>query len=148
MVVNCLADISWNMKGLTTVLAWVTLAMMEHHDQKHIEEERGYLAYTYTPTILQKVRTGTQTGWGPGGRICYRGPSEVQLLVCSPWLFHRTQNQRQPTDAFPHYGLGCPTSTTMKMFYRLPYNPVLWRLFSSGVLSYQMTLACVKSTCN
>ena len=43
----------------------VSTALMKHHDQKQLGEERMYLALT---SISKKVRTGTQTGQEPGGR--------------------------------------------------------------------------------
>jgi hypothetical protein len=34
--------------ALSFILAWVTVAMMKHHDEKQVEKDRVYLTYTST----------------------------------------------------------------------------------------------------
>jgi hypothetical protein len=44
-------------RDLDTILVKVTLAvMMNHHDQKQLEEERVYLSYTATSLFIIKGR--------------------------------------------------------------------------------------------
>ena len=51
------------------VLVGVSIAAVKYHDQEASWEERVYSPYTSTLMfITKKVRTGTQTGQGPGDR--------------------------------------------------------------------------------
>ena len=45
----------------TSALSKLTIAVMKHHNQKQVGEERAYLAYTSTSQFITKeVRKGTQ----------------------------------------------------------------------------------------
>jgi hypothetical protein len=53
----------------TSALSKLTIAVMKHHNQKQLEEQRVYLAYTSTSYLsLQGVRTGAPAEQRPGSR--------------------------------------------------------------------------------
>ena len=71
---------------MVLVLVRVTIAMMKHHDQNQLGQERGYLAYTLTSLFITKEgNTGTKTRHGPGDHA--RADAEAMkgcyLLACS-----------------------------------------------------------------
>jgi hypothetical protein len=45
---------------LFSLLVWATIAMMKHHDEMQVGEERVYLAYTFTSIFLEEeINSGT-----------------------------------------------------------------------------------------
>lgn len=48
-----------------TVLVKASIAVMKHHDQKQLGEERAYFTYS---SLAKAVRTGTQEEQEPGSR--------------------------------------------------------------------------------
>jgi hypothetical protein len=72
-------SLTWDTEG---VLVRVTIAVMKHHDQKQLGEERVYMAYQCSS--LKEVRTGTQARQEPGGRSWCRGHGGVLLTELAP----------------------------------------------------------------
>ena len=66
------------------------MAVMKHHDQKQLGEERVYWAFTSTTLFIEEVRTGTHMWQEPKqGRNLEAGAGaeameECCLLACSP----------------------------------------------------------------
>lgn len=59
----------------------LSVAVVEHVEQKRLEEERVYLAYTQDHSLsLREVRAGTQAGAEAGTT------EESRSLPCPPWL--------------------------------------------------------------
>jgi uncharacterized protein Veg len=59
-----------------TMVITVTIAPIEHHDQKQVEEERVYLAYTYTSLFIIE---------GGQDRNSSRAGAWRQELMQRPW---------------------------------------------------------------
>lgn len=52
-----------------TFLVRITIAMLEHHDQRDLWRKGfSWLKLPHYSSSLKEVRTGTQTGQDPGGR--------------------------------------------------------------------------------
>jgi len=67
------------------ILLRVTIALISHHDQKQIGEERVYLPYTaMLHSSLKEVRMGTQTGLEPGGRADAEAPIGAAYWLAQP----------------------------------------------------------------
>jgi hypothetical protein len=62
------------------VLVGVSIAMVKHHGQKQLEEERVISAHS-----LKSIIEGTQ-GRNLDARTDVETMEESHLLVCSPWL--------------------------------------------------------------
>ena len=88
MVIESEAHRKW-LKHKGAALVRITIAVMKHHNQRQLGEERVYLAYTSISLfILKEVRTGTHTGQEPGDRNQCRNHGQVLLtgflfMACS-----------------------------------------------------------------
>jgi hypothetical protein len=111
-------------------------AMMKHHDQKLLGEER-VLHFCFHISIRHQRKSGQELKWS---RNLEAGADDAQvmegccLLVCSPWLAQPAflYNPGPPVQGgLSHSGLDPPTSITKKIPYRLAYNLILWRHFLS-----------------
>ena len=64
------------------------MAVMKHHDQKQVGEERVYSVYTSTAQFIIEGSQGRNPkGQEPGSKSWCRGLGGV-LLACSSWLAH------------------------------------------------------------
>lgn len=109
-------NISHVLSCLHAVLVRVTMAVMEHHDQKQLREERVDLAFISQVTVLEENQNRNSS---KAGNLEARTDIEVwrfatyQLFTNGLFslLFYRTQDH-QLRDGNTHNGLGPPPLIT------------------------------------
>lgn len=121
-----------------------SIALIEHHDQKHLSEERVYWAYILNQSSCCEDKVGTQSGQEPGDMNRNTGSGWILFIVFTSHgflisLFYIPQN--------PMFMGGLDL---LNQNYFLKFNTVLLTgqynggLFSVEVPFSQITLACVK----
>ena len=127
---------------------------MKYHEQKHLGQERFYVPCGSTPIVYHRRKSGQELKQDRHLEARADDAEAMEgccLLSCSPWFVHGAMLSYRTRTATPDMtpltmGWALNQTLILKMPHRFAYNKSYRGIFSIGVPSSQMTLACVKLT--